>query len=1292
MEKQKGTCSDAMSASEQSQEGADVWGCVRCPQREGKDVQDVRPDDQTVRSSSCRADNRSFWSDFLSISIPPEVCEGAGSQRMEGSSAHAEPRAEPLKASNTRDSSSQCPKEEMESYSPRARSQPELFEHWSDDSIHRTGHQHDSIEKPRQANFGRFSSVQNCLEESRGDTFASESASRLNDASGIISKKSSWSGVGEFGSEMEEPMVPESSGSSWYSALQLHEVGGESDRELSTSLERQCSATQCLEKDDCSAYEVTNSLRPEQGSQGVYADSKERPTALMSVPLSGEWQRSVSPEPLQGLGVSGRASKKGSRQRVAQPNHSRGTPLKAGASAGVPGSHRFVPALGAAGRQLVLDRIRSRYHTDVVYYSGLLRDKYNSTISKLPFFTVSRLHQLAADFGIDTQAVLNGQSEAVNAGGRGGSGCRRGRPHRHTVNSTQRSGLGGRKESTHGCTGSPTPKSQIHAGRKSLRAQSRPRLSKSSRRGATGATVEGETGRRAGEDVAAPVEVPPLLNSVSQLPQHISPCFAGRESFFWGKGSGPSSIDSPTSAVGGGSCVTADEGNSCCADAHVSEIPPASSEEEWSTAWSKESTGVCVGTGGESTDLSRGGSHEKRVTMDRHRVEKWAQSGGASSETSLPTSGAPTVGGDVDEATSPRVACRSPTPEGTNWHAAIDLQNPEITMEHLDSGSGQCSFAQSSRGRGRSQETDAAEMSSSCGPEEPSNRRCELNGIESETFTPICGTSGTVSVIVDRDKKRPAQLVSCGAATVDCIEKRPDQGRHPQLNNEGASLGGRCTAALEDFCGRVTRRKVLQTTWSESTTFTSSPTTPTAGVSAETQSLSPTSPLAGVGTNVLCAEPRGGQNCTVDVREQPESQADYSLAQETATVRSELGATGASDLEGTCEEAKLFMLLKQLVPEKSATGPPFSLASPPSPCSMVLGREARLQTADAHATVTGKQRLMAQESHATNTSSGPSEGVDRGLSEVVSSIHKLDIHSGVASQSFSRWPSAERMPDATDLVVSVEHIREFLETQRYRKTTADGTTVGGERECSRGRDGELRRFSAAGYGHEEGKPDTSAHGLPDNESVDSSFKSATSEQAEILPGSLRRAGVQASPFHKVLRQCLGEPEKDDSSSVSCNGFRPGETSYGSPAFSCHVGKGLDRTVHTIVNYNDAADSETKQPVKQPGERFQPWPAGACLGTAGYGESAADHLDHLAEEMLRGTVRQDGHGREGGDAILLLGALLSWAKGATQQDVAEWRQSLELVADMLSSAETCDRPAQARRAVEIQAQVDIAGSS
>ncbi|KFG99766.1 hypothetical protein TGMAS_297340 [Toxoplasma gondii MAS] len=85
---------------------------------------------------------------------------------------------------------------------------------------------------------------------------------------------------------------------------------------------------------------------------------------------------------------------------------------------GVGGSGRGRLSLGAVGRQLLLDRIRTRYHTNAVYYSALLRDKYNSTISKLPFFTVSLLHQLADDFEIDTSALLNQNVE--NAGAPGG--------------------------------------------------------------------------------------------------------------------------------------------------------------------------------------------------------------------------------------------------------------------------------------------------------------------------------------------------------------------------------------------------------------------------------------------------------------------------------------------------------------------------------------------------------------------------------------------------------------------------------------------------------------------------------------------------------------------------------------------------------------------------------------------------------------------------------------------------------------------------------------------------------
>nr|CEL64759.1 TPA: hypothetical protein BN1204_006400 [Neospora caninum Liverpool] len=100
--------------------------------------------------------------------------------------------------------------------------------------------------------------------------------------------------------------------------------------------------------------------------------------------------------------------------------------VRTGKSAG--GSGRSRLALGAVGRQLLLDRIRTRYHTNAVYYSALLRNKYNSTISKLPFFTVSLLHQLAADFEVDTNTLVSPNVENGNAsGGNVRSACGRSR-------------------------------------------------------------------------------------------------------------------------------------------------------------------------------------------------------------------------------------------------------------------------------------------------------------------------------------------------------------------------------------------------------------------------------------------------------------------------------------------------------------------------------------------------------------------------------------------------------------------------------------------------------------------------------------------------------------------------------------------------------------------------------------------------------------------------------------------------------------------------------------------------
>ncbi|PFH35426.1 hypothetical protein BESB_063130 [Besnoitia besnoiti] len=106
--------------------------------------------------------------------------------------------------------------------------------------------------------------------------------------------------------------------------------------------------------------------------------------------------------------------------RVASFNES----TRSGKSVGGTGRGRM--SLGAVGRQLLLDRIRARYHTNPVYYSTLLRDKYSSTISKLPFFTVSLLHQLAADFGIDSGALLNYNAESVfGFGGSARAACGR---------------------------------------------------------------------------------------------------------------------------------------------------------------------------------------------------------------------------------------------------------------------------------------------------------------------------------------------------------------------------------------------------------------------------------------------------------------------------------------------------------------------------------------------------------------------------------------------------------------------------------------------------------------------------------------------------------------------------------------------------------------------------------------------------------------------------------------------------------------------------------------------------
>lgn len=144
------------------------------------------------------------------------------------------------------------------------------------------------------------------------------------------------------------------------------------------------------------------------------------------------------------------------------------------------------PSLGAAGRQLLLDRIRAIYHTNVGLYSGVLRRNYNSTISKLPFFTVSLLHQLAADFGIDTNAVLEQQHDDST----------RGSSARHSAETAYSPGGGGARQGSSAAQarGSEGSSGEFHL-RKCPTAESRTLVNDSVGTNTSNAPVEKRRGR-----------------------------------------------------------------------------------------------------------------------------------------------------------------------------------------------------------------------------------------------------------------------------------------------------------------------------------------------------------------------------------------------------------------------------------------------------------------------------------------------------------------------------------------------------------------------------------------------------------------------------------------------------------------------------------------------------------------------------------------------------------------------------------------------------------------------------
>lgn len=851
------TSVDALSCDERRQREAGLWGYADCHRGQSGDDQAVRAEEQTLSTPSCPADSSSFWSDFLSISIPVGLCEDTEEQHMRGSRGD-NAGADSL-VSNTAGS-----RNGSESCVPGTPPQGDLSEERDDDATYETCHQKKTAGDSEKLGSAMLSSVQRGPREgSQRERPKEQSVKRLPGQEGV-SESTNRSTAAGCQLESQEEASRESCGSG---ASRPDDAGDESGGELTGAGGLQSSVRSWLKTEGCSAnVDVPIPLFTEEEATHVGIGRRGEGTTLESVTPSDEWQHKVSPEPHRGLDVSGGAPKRGSGQGGAQLDRSWENVRKGGASAEVPSPRRFVPALGATGRQLVLDRIRSRYHTDVVYYSGLLRDKYNSTISKLPFFTVSRLHQLAADFGIDTHAVLSGYHGDSSAGGRGGAGIRRGRPCRLTTSCTHRGGMRGRKEDTHGAAVSRSTKFKVLASGRWPPAQGGARLSRTARR--VGAEAE-EGG------VAASAEVSRQLDDISPSSQQVRPFSDGSESLLVG-GMPGSSPDEFRGSSGTDSSYKAQERTSSSSDnagEQFSGRPGAGPKgQPSSTTWNKEAADLGLGTD-VGRDFSRRGPMQKPVSADSPRTEKWAHAGGSdsspsSSETSLPASGASTIGGDGDEVVSPRLSYRPGKPGGCdfveeNWHSIFGLQHRETRTEHLGGGSGQSSPLRLS---------EAADLTVFRALEETRLRRCANALDEDEEPTSVCEVSCCFSSRGGRDKKRPAPFGSASTAIVNASELRSDETGRPQEGSECLSVDRRYISPLDEFCrGRTTRRKVLQTTCSESTTFTSSPTTPTGGVTAELQSLAP--PLGALNSCASSTE-AGGRNPMADVKVRPANKAD----------------------------------------------------------------------------------------------------------------------------------------------------------------------------------------------------------------------------------------------------------------------------------------------------------------------------------------------------------------------------------------------------------------------------------
>lgn len=234
-----------------------------------------------------------------------------------------------------------------------------------------------------------------------------------------------------------------------------------------------------------------------------------------------------------------------------------------------------------------------------------------------------------------------------------------------------------------------------------------------------------------------------------------------------------------------------------------------------------------------------------------------------------------------------------------------------------------------------------------------------------------------------------------------------------------------------------------------------------------------------------------------------------------------------------CEETKLLTLLKQLVPEQGTAGFPSCSESPSFLCSPAPGQEWNPKAAEVRPPAPSKPGGFVRGSNAPGASGSLGNGVDMELPRQVQGGPTSRLHSSVTRCEVSGCSNNQGPPGTIDPLVTVEHIREFLKTQRRRKSSGDGPAIGAERDCSPSDSEGLGRCLAV-CGHDRTNRNASAHDAPD-ERGNPGVQRATFGNADACRGTLqgpRGAGLRTSPSDQELKPCSRAQESGSSISVS----------------------------------------------------------------------------------------------------------------------------------------------------------------